>query len=324
MKLKVRAGGIHTMENEKNNGQQIKGLPMRIHHLNCMTCCPLGGHFMDGITKGIGRSKIVCHTLLIESEEGLILIDTGIGMRDVSHPDERISPFFQKVLRPSLLEDETAHYQIRQLGFHPDDVRHIVLTHLDFDHAGGIDDFPRAKVHVMRAELDAATKHHNRSFIQKRRYSLAQLHHTENWNTYFPDGEKWYGFQAVKQLRGLPPEILMIPLVGHTEGHAGVAVETDRGWLLHAGDAYFFRGELEEDYYCTPGLRAYQKMMEVNRRMRQLNQQRLRSLSINYKHEVTIFSAHDAIEYLSLREGGDTYMLSHGAGPEVQAELGLS
>lgn len=115
-----------------------------------------------------------------------------------------------------------------------------------------------------------------------------------------------------------------MPLVGHTEGHAGIATETNRGWPLHAGDAYFYRGELDEEYSCKVGLRAYQKMMKVSRRIQLLNQQRLRILAQNYKHEVTVFSAHDAIEYLSLREGGDTFMLSHGADLETQAELGLS
>lgn len=55
---------------------------------------------MDGMTPGIGPAKLVCHTLLIESEQGLVLIDTGMGLRDVQNPKERISGFFRKVLRP--------------------------------------------------------------------------------------------------------------------------------------------------------------------------------------------------------------------------------
>lgn len=299
---------------------------MKIHHLNCATCCPLGGHLMDGITPGIGPAKLVCHTLLIETEQGLVLIDTGMGLQDVHHPNKRINSFFRKVLRPILQENETAHYQITQLGFKPEDVRHIVLTHLDFDHAGGIDDFPNATVHLLDSELKAS--HDRRTFISKGRYSPAQLTHSKDWTTYHPMGERWYGFQCVRELKGLPPEILLIPLVGHTEGHCGVAVETDKGWLLHAGDAYFFRGELEKNYHCTPGLRAYQKMMEVNRDLRLKNQERLRHLAQNFQHEVTIFSAHDAIEYLSLREGGETYLksadLSSFKSLDDEASLGLS
>src|SRR2546429_4224699 len=52
-------------------------------------------------------------------------------------------------------------------------------------------------------------------------------------------GEPWFGFRAVRDLPGLPPEILVIPLPGHTRGHIGVAVDTGAGWLLHAGDAFY-------------------------------------------------------------------------------------
>lgn len=38
--------------------------------------------------------------------------------------------------------------QIRRLGYAASDVCHIVLTELDFDHAGGLEDFPDARVHV--------------------------------------------------------------------------------------------------------------------------------------------------------------------------------
>ena len=45
-----------------------------------------------------------------------------------------------------------------------------------------------------------------------------------HWRTYRSGGERWFGFEAVRDLDGLPPEILMIPLPGHTGGHAGVAI----------------------------------------------------------------------------------------------------
>lgn len=274
---------------------------MRIHHLNCATCCPMGGHFMDGITPGIGEAKIVCHCLLIETNSGLVLIDSGMGLNDVKNP-KRINSLFRNVLlRPQFRPEETAYEQIIAMGFDPRDVRHIVLTHLDFDHAGGIDDFPSAQVHVMRAERDATL--HRDTPIARARYSPPQLTHEMEWNVYTPEGEKWFGFEAVRELKGLPPEILFVPLVGHTWGHSGIAVNSDQGWLLHAGDAYFFRGEMEKEYRCTPGLRAYQKMMEVDRKQRLANQERLRRLVDQHSDEVTVFSAHDPMEYLALKEG---------------------
>jgi len=102
----------------------------------------------------------------------------------------------------------------------------------------------------------------------------------------------------------LPPEILLIPLVGHTRGHAGIAINTPDGWLLHAGDAYFYRHEMDAaNRRCTPGLRAYQWMMEVDRKARLLNQGRLHALSVQHSKDVRVFCSHDAIELKALAGG---------------------
>ena len=124
---------------------------MRIHHLNCGTCCPPGGRLFDGTTDA-ALGHLVCHCLLIESDDGLILIDTGFGVQDVERPRKRLSEFFLQLNQPQLCPEETALAQIRALGFSPADVRHIVITHLDFDHAGGIEDFPNAAVHLTARE----------------------------------------------------------------------------------------------------------------------------------------------------------------------------
>jgi glyoxylase-like metal-dependent hydrolase (beta-lactamase superfamily II) len=131
-----------------------------------------------------------------------------------------------------------------------------------------------------------------------------QVDEVRDWRTYDAQGEGWFGFSAVRQLQGLPPEILLIRLRGHTEGHAGVAIDTGSGWLLHAGDAYFYRDEVRRpDRRCTPGLRAYQTMMEVDRAARLRNQQRLRELSLNAQAGVTMICAHDVVEYEACAAG---------------------
>ena len=274
---------------------------MRIHHLNCGTDCPLGGALFDGRSIGpLGR--IVCHCLLIETDaHGLVLVDTGYGLRDVAHPHQqpqpRITLPWRAMLNIRLHERETAIRQIEALGYRASDVRHIIATHLDFDHAGGLEDFPAATVHVMAREYDDATGPRG-GIVARNRWRPAQLDDVAHWQQYGARGESWFGFDAVRDLVGLPPEILMVPLPGHTWGHAGVAVRTDGDrWLLHAGDAYFYRGEMRQARRrCTPGLRAYQRLMEVDATARMTNQARLRALSIEQRETVTVTCTHDPVE----------------------------
>ena len=194
---------------------------MRIHHLSCGTMCPFGGRLRDGHSPVLGVAEIVCHCLLVETEAGLVLVDTGFGTRDVAQP-RRLSPFFRFANRVRLRELDSALRQVSDLGFTPADVRHIVLTHLDFDHAGGIEDFPDATVHVVGAELDTARSQNG--WLDRQRYRPRQWGRNVNWQRYTPEGERWFGFSCVRELVGMPPEILMVPLAGHTLGHCGVAV----------------------------------------------------------------------------------------------------
>ena len=99
---------------------------MKVHHLNC------------GSMKR--PAPMVCHVLLIETDNGLVLVDSGYGTADCADP-RRVGPS-RYMVRATLSHQETAANQIEQLGYARDDVRHIVITHLDVDHAGGLSDFP--------------------------------------------------------------------------------------------------------------------------------------------------------------------------------------
>lgn len=253
--------------------------------------CPFGGKWLNGDRAPWKSARLVCHVLLIETNEGLVLVDSGIGLRDVDDP-LRLGRAFLTAVRPKMRAEDTAARQVEALGHSIGDVRHIVLTHMDLDHASGLPDFPRATVHLHADEHEAATL--CATIHERNRYRPVQWAHDPKFETYRPDGESWNGLECVRALRGLPPEILIVPLIGHSRGHSGVAVETHAGWLLHAGDAYFHEAQMDPEPSCPPVLDLFQRAVAVDRGAMRANQARLRELARNT--DVRVFSAHDPNE----------------------------
>jgi len=264
--------------------------PRAIHHLNCGTMCPRGARMIAGQGGLLETARLVCHCLLIEGAGELVLVDTGFGLDDTRKPRQLGRPF-NAIVRPQLDAAETAISQIRALGLDPGDVRHILVTHLDLDHAGGLPDFPRAEVHLLERELAAATKPRWR---ERPRYVVAHWSHGPRWVQHEPSGEQWFGFDSVRPLPGSDAEILLVPLPGHTFGHTGVAVKRDDRWLLHCGDAYFHHGCLHTPPYCPPGLRLFEAFDEADRAARLRNHERLRELAHAHSDEVELICSHDA------------------------------
>jgi glyoxylase-like metal-dependent hydrolase (beta-lactamase superfamily II) len=262
--------------------------------------CPRGRSAINGEGRLRERARLVSHCLLVETDaHGLVLVDTGIGVADVRDP-RRLGALFGPAMAIDASQTQMpALPQVEALGFRKEDVRHIVLTHLDFDHAGGLPDFPAAKVHVHAREKDAALA--RASFRGKTRYRPPQLAHGPAWETYQALGEPWKGVPAARQLAGLPPEILALPLAGHAHGHAAIAVDTGGHWLVHAGDAYFHRSVLERgDASGVPwALRLIERFIAVDYARVRANHVLLAELA--RRDEVTVFSAHDPVEYQRLK-----------------------
>lgn len=277
-----------------------------VHHISCATMCPAAARL-----PGLMPRELVAHCLVVEGAASLTLVDTGFGLQDVADHGRRLGKAFTTLVGARLDRAQTAFEQVRALGHQPEDVRDIVVTHLDLDHAGGLADFPWARVHVHRAELDAA-RHPSRR--ERLRYVPAQWEHGPSWVEHTAEGDDWYGFgavrsvQSVQSVRSGDEDLLMVPLHGHTRGHCGVAVRrADGGWLLHAGDAYFSAGDKETPRSCPPGVRAYQAGLAVDGQQRRHNLARLQEL--HQRHgpggdgEVTVFCAHDRTELVALKAG---------------------
>jgi glyoxylase-like metal-dependent hydrolase (beta-lactamase superfamily II) len=240
--------------------------------------------------------------LVIESDAGIVLVDTGFGVEDCRRPFRRLgaTPF---LIRPRFDVRETALHQIRALGHSENDVTHVIVTHLDLDHAGGLPDFPNATVHVMAKEHAAAMQ--RRKLLERTRYRPVHWHHGPRWKIHEPSGERWNGFESVRALgvpsAGAKDEVLLVPLEGHTRGHAGVAVKTDVGWLLHCGDAYFHSQEVRGGK-APATLEIFQRTMAFDDALRRRNRRRLRELA-RTNDGVRVFCAHSSDELESMRGG---------------------
>ena len=270
-------------------------MSIRIHHLNCGTMCPLCQRLMND-RSGSWREpgKLVCHCLLIETPETLLLVDTGIGTHDIANPRSRLGGIMPPVFRPQLLLEETALHQVKALGYNPRDVQHIIPTHLDGDHAGGLADFPDALVHVLPAELRQLT-HGSRK--DKLRFRPQQFTHHPRWEVHADaPTEEWFGFEAIRAIPSLALDVLLIPLHGHTRGHVGVAVRNGDKWLLHCGDAYYHHSQVSARPEVPAGLDLFQKVIAEIPAARVKSLSRLQQLALSHGDEVELFCAHDPVE----------------------------
>ncbi len=258
---------------------------MRIHHLDCGSFTPPGGRFLGAHPGEGGAARLACHCLLVELEDRLLLLDSGIGLQDIRDPLRRLGPRLLAASRPQLEPMSTALRQVHALGFRAEDVREILITHMDFDHIGGLADFPAARVHIAHAELQAALLPGR---AERQRFRPSQWAHGPAWSTHGAGGERWMGFDGVRPLADLGPDILRVPLPGHTRGHSGYAVRGERGWLLHAGDAILDRRELGFWRHPPVALRAYQRTLAVDVRARKLGRAALARCHQEHGHEVEI------------------------------------
>jgi glyoxylase-like metal-dependent hydrolase (beta-lactamase superfamily II) len=266
-----------------------------VHHLDCCTMCPLAGRWLNQ------DRHMVAHCLLVETErDGLVLVDAGIGSHDVADPS-RLGRVFTSLVRPQLEMSRTAAAQVERLGFSTADVRHVVVTHLDVDHAGGLADFPDATVHVVQAELDAALHPRLRD---RERYRQVHWAHGPRWQAIEGRGEPWMGFEGVRTLDGLDTEVRIVPMWGHTRGHVLVGVPGgDRTWL-HCGDAYFHEHVVDP---ARPGpgpvLRFFEMAIAADARRVAENHGALRHVALTRSDRLDLFSAHDPRELARARLG---------------------
>jgi glyoxylase-like metal-dependent hydrolase (beta-lactamase superfamily II) len=144
--------------------------------------------------------------LFVETPAGRVLIETGIGERVID-----------KVRDMRRYEGKPIVAAMTDAGFDPSTVDVVVMSHLHFDHAGGLlrgdgsRAFPRAKIVAQKAEWDIALDDNSRIVAS---YDQPELRLVEAWGR----------GSAVEGERELLPGVSVVMTGGHSKGHQAVVV----------------------------------------------------------------------------------------------------
>jgi glyoxylase-like metal-dependent hydrolase (beta-lactamase superfamily II) len=119
---------------------------------------------------------------------------------------------------------------LQMLGIDAGSVADVIVTHMHYDHAGDLNSFPNATLHLQEREMAFATGRHMTSSTMRRAFDVdyvcdfVRAVYDERVN--FIDGT-----------RELAPGLSVHHIGGHTDGHQVVRVWTEAGWLVLASDA---------------------------------------------------------------------------------------
>lgn len=197
------------------------------------------------ITAGRGMGQIVdipVPMFLISHPKGLVIFDTGM------HPDVAedalkyygIAPFVNDI-QPVMKPDWAINRQIEKLGFRLEDVKYVILSHLHFDHAGGMTLFPNSTFILREEELRSAWW--PESYL--RGYSYKDYKDTREYK-FIRLGDEEYDVFGDGAL-------ICIDTKGHTPGHQALILNLpNSGMIVLTGDACYTRENLEER--IVPGI----------------------------------------------------------------------
>jgi glyoxylase-like metal-dependent hydrolase (beta-lactamase superfamily II) len=208
------------------------------------------GLFVQGA--GMKSVQFPILSVLIEREGDLVLFDTGLGTRiedEMKPPIYWGNLFFHRRVMHTRFDPgrDALIHQLPRLGFKPSDVKHVILSHLHWDHAGGIRDFPDARFIVGRREWDFAAGLSGKALFKNayiKEQFLAEGLHVEPVET--DPGRPFKNFPASRDLFG-DGSLVLLDLPGHSPGLMGlyVTMPSGRRFLL-SGDTFYFPEGLEQ------------------------------------------------------------------------------
>ena len=203
-----------------------------------------------------GPVTLPCPSFLIEHERGLVLVDTGM-VPDAADDPTGIYGDMANDAKISVRREHCVDSQIMALGLRLEDVTHVIMSHLHWDHTGGMYLFPHAQFFVMSGELQyaywplpAAPFYRCEDIDRTRSFAWNQIENPEL--DFFGDGS-----------------IRILHMPGHTPGNASIVVNLANRTVILAADTAHLRSGFRRD---LPMLSDYNTLQSVQsiRRLKQI------------------------------------------------------
>ena len=166
---------------------------------------------------------------------GTFVVDTGF--------DRAMAPKRQREMFRTPAEG------LQMIGIDPGTVKDVIITHMHYDHAGSLDEFPHARYHLQDREMAFCTGRHMCNAITRFPFEAehvsTMVHRIFEGRVAFHDGDD-----------ELAPGVTLHHIGGHSLGLQVVRVRTRRGWVVLASDATHYYENMET-------MRAYPVVVNV-------------------------------------------------------------
>ncbi|HEX4713138.1 N-acyl homoserine lactonase family protein [Phenylobacterium sp.] len=172
-----------------------------------------------------GRVEVPVPFYVIEHPDGVALFDCGLHAALEDPEDSYRRRLRRQDLDVSFGPEDTVTRHLERLDIDPARVRYVVLSHLHFDHAGGLHQVPNATLVVQRQEWAAGFDEQmaGRYFLPKRFFDLGHaVQIIDGEHDLFGDGS-----------------VTCIPSFGHTPGHQSLRVCSAQGDHILVSDACY-------------------------------------------------------------------------------------
>ena len=230
---------------------------------------------------------------LIDHRDGLVLFDTGIDpaiMSDRGYIKQAIGRFLlPRIFRLKINDTDRIDHVLAGAGVAASDIRTAVISHLHFDHVGGIAQIPQADLLVSEREWAILSEPHpEHEWILREHIEIPSA----KWRqiTFEPsDNLLFEGFDGIHDVAG-DGSMILLPTPGHTRGSMSMLIR-QAGWdpILLVGDLTYETALLEQDVF--PGTGDKDALHASFAKVRRLKE-RLPELEIAASHD---FAAKNAV-----------------------------